>query len=82
MIAPNAFKGNKTLKTVTLGKYIRTIGKKAFASCPKLTTVKGGAGAFKGIHKKASVKVLAKVLKTYTELLPKKGLPKTVKVKK
>ena len=160
-IAPNAFKGNKTLKTVTLGKYIRTIGKKAFASCPKLTTVKGGAavkkidsnafsgdaklktlpafnklesiganafkgckalakvtlgknvnaigknafngcaalktiimktvkltaknvgaGAFKGIHKKASVKVPAKVLKTYTELLPKKGLPKTVKVKK
>ena len=54
-IADNAFKGNKKLTTVTLGKNVKIIGKNAFASCAKLTTVKGGAavttikdGAFSG----------------------------------
>ena len=42
-IADKAFKGNKKLTTVTIGKNIKTIGKNAFASCAKLKTVKGGA---------------------------------------
>lgn len=61
-IADSAFKGNKKLTTVTIGKNIKTIGKNAFANCAKLKTVKGGAavttikdGAFSG----------CKVLKTF-----------------
>ena len=42
-IEANAFKGNKKLKTVTIGKNITTIGKGAFSGCTALTTVKGGA---------------------------------------
>ena len=76
MIAPNAFKGNKTLETVTLGKYIRTIGKNAFASCPKLTTVKSSAGAFKGIASRPTIKCPSGKKSTYKTLLVKKGVPK------
>ena len=42
-IADKAFQKDKKLTTVTIGKYIRTIGKNAFAYCVKLKTVKGGA---------------------------------------
>ena len=43
-IEENAFSKTGTLKTVTIGKNVKTIGKNAFASCPALKTVKGGAG--------------------------------------
>lgn len=43
-IAPNAFKDNKNLKTISIGKNITSIGEKAFYRCTKLTTVKGCAG--------------------------------------
>ena len=53
-IKASAFKGRKKLKTVSIGKNVKTIGKNAFASCVKLKTVTGGAaltsigeGAFK-----------------------------------
>ena len=35
-IAANAFKGNKNLRTVTLGKNIVTLGKNAFSKCKAL----------------------------------------------
>lgn len=42
-IAEKAFKQNKKLKTVTIGKNVKILGKSAFASCIKLETVRGGA---------------------------------------
>ena len=41
-IANGAFKGDEKLKKLYIGKYVRSIGKEAFASCPALTTVEGG----------------------------------------
>ncbi len=38
-ISPRAFEGNTTLKTVTLGKGVKTIGNAAFRNCSALTTV-------------------------------------------
>ncbi len=42
-IAPNAFKGNKKLKTVKIGSNIKTIGARAFYGCTKLTKVTMGS---------------------------------------
>lgn len=39
-IAEGAFKGNKKITTVKLGKNVTTIGKEAFMNCTKLKTVK------------------------------------------
>ena len=66
LIGKNAFYGDKGLKSIKIQSL-------------KLTTV--GANAFKGINAKATIKVPKKKLKTYTKLLSKKGLPKTVKIK-
>ena len=41
-IKDSAFKGMKNLKTVSIGKNIKTIGKNAFKDCSSLTTVTGG----------------------------------------
>ena len=43
---------------------------------------KVGAKVFKGIYKKAVIKVPKAKLKAYTKLLKKKGQAKTVKIKK
>ena len=42
-IEANAFKNNKKITKVTIGKYVTTIGKNAFMGCTKLKTVKLGA---------------------------------------
>ena len=92
-IAAKAFKGNKTLTKVTIGKNIKTIGKQAFYNCKKLkkVTIKTtgltaktvGAKAFKGIAAKATIKVPAKKLSAYQKILKKKGITKkTQKIKK
>ena len=91
-IKASAFKGMKKLASVVVGKYVKTIGKSAFSKCAKLktitikttklTTKTVGANAFKGVYRKATVKVPAKKLKAYKTLLVKKGLPKTAKIKK
>ena len=67
-IADKAFYKNKKLKTVTIGKNVKTIGKSAFASCAKLKTVKGGAGivtikasAFKSCKKLTAITLNKKV---------------------
>lgn len=90
-IAANAFKKNKKLKKVTIGKNIEKIGKSAFQSCKKLKTIKiktnkltaktVGAKAFKGTARKAKVRVPKKKRKAYKKLLRKKGLSKKAKVK-
>lgn len=90
-IAKNAFRNNKKLTKVTIGKNIETIGKCAFYGCKKLkqitikttllTDKKVGSKAFKGIHKKAVFKVPKSKRKTYKSMLKKKGISKSVKIK-
>lgn len=61
-IADKAFKGNKKVTSVTIGKNVASIGKNAFDGCTKLTKVKAGAAvksigasAFSGCTKLATV---------------------------
>ncbi len=42
-IKKNAFKNNKYIKTVTIGKNVKTIGASAFSGCSKLKTIKIGS---------------------------------------
>lgn len=89
-IAAKAFKNNKKLKSVVIGKNIKKIGKQAFYGCKQLKKItvkstvlkKVGAKAFKGIHKKAVIKVPSKKYKKYKKVLKGKGQAKTVKIKK
>ena len=89
-IAAKAFRNNKKLKQVTIGKWVTAIGAKAFQNCSKLKTIriqavnlkKAGAGVWTGIHKKAAVKVPAKQFDRYKKLFKKMGLPKTAKLVK
>ena len=91
-IAANAFKNNKKLKKVVIGKNITKIGKKAFYGCSKLKniTVKTtkltkknvGSQAFKGIHKKAAFKVPKKKISSYRKVFRARGAAKTTKVTK
>ena len=90
-IGNNAFKGAKALAKFTLAKTVTSIGKNAFNGCAglktitvkteKLTNKNVGAGAFKGINKKATFKCPKKQLKNYKTLFVKKGAPKTCKFK-
>ncbi len=83
-IAPNALKYHDELKKVTIGKYVSKIGKKSFYGCKnlkiitiktkKLTSKSIGANAFKGIHKKAKIKVPKGMKKSYKKILKKKGV--------
>ena len=91
-IAANAFKNNKKLKKVVIGKNVTKIGKKAFYGCSKLKkiTVKTtkltkknvGRQAFKGIHKKAAFKVSKKKIRSYRKIFRARGAAKTTKVTK
>lgn len=66
------------------------IEKKAFAGCKKLKKIvikttklkKVGASCFKGIHKKAFIKVPKKCYKTYVKLLNGKGQKKSVRIRR
>ena len=88
-VAANALKGNKKVKTLTIGKNTVKIGKGAFQNCKNLKKIvikskklkKVGSNAFKGISKKAVVKVPKSKKKLYTKLLRASGLPKSVKIK-
>lgn len=76
--------------SATVGKNVTKIGPKAFNNCKKLKkiTINGtklksvGANAFKGIDKKASIKVPKSKLKAYKNLLKKKGQASGVKITK
>ena len=46
-IAANAFKGNTSLKSVSVGKNVTIIGTNAFYGCKKLSKVSGGIGIAK-----------------------------------
>lgn len=87
-IAKSALKGNKKLKSVVVGKNVKTIGEKAFYGCKSLKklTIKSkvlkkvGKNVFKGIHVKARIKVPKAKLKAYKKLLKKKGQGRNVKI--
>ncbi|MCM1499165.1 MAG: leucine-rich repeat domain-containing protein [Clostridium sp.] len=91
-IANKAFQKNTKLKTVTIGENVKTIGKEAFKQCKNLKNIKVKSkvvtkvnkNAFKGIHKKATIKLPkmpAKKLKKYKKKFASKGQAKTVKIK-
>ena len=88
-IANKAFKGQKKATTASIGANVESIGKLAFNGDSKLKKItvrsiilsKVGAKAFKGIQKKAVIKVPKKKLKVYKKLLKGKGQAKTVKIK-
>lgn len=93
-ISANAFKNCKTLKSVVIGKNIRTIGKKAFFGCKKLgkITFKGTKvpkikkQAFKKTKAKAKVfapkKMKKNALNRLKKNLKKAGLSKKAVYKK
>ena len=61
-ITANAMKNNKTVRSVTIGKQVKTIGKNAFYGCIKLAKVSGAqnvtkinSGAFSGCKKLTAV---------------------------
>ena len=79
------------LKKITIPASVKKIGKKAFYGCKKLKTItiktkklkskSVGTQAFKGIYKKAVVKVPKKQKKAYQKWLRKKGITKKMKIK-
>lgn len=89
-ISKNAFKNNKKLKKVTIGKNINKINTNTFYGCKNLKTItikstnlkSVGKNVFKGINPKAKIKVPAKKLKAYKKLLKNKGQKNTVKIVK
>lgn len=92
-VASQAFKGNKNLTNITIGRGITKIGNEAFAGCKNLKKITVTAGnlttirksAFKGINKKATITVKgAKKAKTTLIKKLKKssiGYVKTWKIK-
>ena len=64
-IADKAFYKNTKLRTITIGKNIKTIGRSAFYGCSRLQTVKGGAGV---VTLRDSAFGSCKVLKTFPTL--------------
>ena len=89
-IFPNAFKNNKKLKQVTIGKNVTKIGANAFSGDKSLKKItiksaklkKVGKRVFKGIHAKCKIKVPKKKLSAYKRLLKGKGQKAGVKITK
>ena len=89
-ISKNAFRNNKKLRQVTIGKNVTKIGANAFSGDKSLKKItikskslkKVGKNAFKGIHKNCKIKVPAKKLTAYKKLLKKKGQKASVKITK
>ena len=92
-VASQAFKGNKNLTNITIGRGITEIGNEAFSGCKNLKKITVTAGnlttirksAFKGINKKATITVKGtKKAKTALKKQLKKksvGYVKTWKIK-
>lgn len=112
-ITKNAFRNNKKVTKVKIGKNVKVIEDGAFSGCKKLNSVVTGAslskigknvfandknlkkidlrnskkiksvgsGTFKGISKKAIIKVPKRKMKAYKKLLKTGALAKSVKLK-
>ena len=91
-IGVKAFKNNKYLKKITVGKNIKTIGSQVFYNCKKLKVIKFrttqlkqkyiGSNAFKKMPSKMTVYVPKKQAKYYKKIFPKRGMSKSVRFKK
>ena len=91
-IGAKAFKNNKYLKKITVGKNIKTIGAQAFYNCKKLKVIKFrttqlkqkyiGSNAFKKTASKITVYVPKKQAKYYKKIFLKRGMSKSVKFRK
>jgi len=91
-IAASACEKMSKLAKVTIGKYVKNIGKKAFYNCKKLKTItiksssltssSVKADAFKKTYSKATVKVPSKKLAAYKKILVKRGISKKATFKK
>lgn len=87
-IDARAFQKNKYIKSVVLGKNVKTVSAKAFYGCSKLSkiSVKStelktvGSNALKGVKKNIRIEVPKKYYKAYKKLWSKKGA--TVKIVK
>lgn len=87
-VAANAFKGNKTVTKVEIGKNVASIGAGAFYGCTKLKNVtilstkitSVGKNAWKGIQSTATIKVAKSRLAAYQKLFKGKGQGKKVKI--
>lgn len=89
-VASKAFKNNKKIKSVTIGKNITKIGKEAFSGCKNLskitiksTTLKSvGKNTIKHINRKAVIKVPKKQYSKYKKLFNNKtGFKKSMKIR-
>ncbi|MBE5870244.1 MAG: hypothetical protein E7294_03135 [Lachnospiraceae bacterium] len=88
-VGKNAFGGCTALKSITIPEGVTTIGANAFKGNKSLKKIvikstvlkKVGKNAFKGIYKKATIKVPKKQKKAYQKLLKKKGQASGVKIK-
>lgn len=90
-IGNNAFKNQKKLRKVAIGKNVRVIGKRAFFNCKKLRTITikskmltkktVGAKAFRGIYARASVKVPKKKRTLYRKILRARGAGAQVRIR-
>ncbi|MCR5104366.1 MAG: leucine-rich repeat protein [Eubacterium sp.] len=86
----NAFRKCKKLSKVFVGKNVSSIGEKCFFGCNNLKTVTVktkrlktvGKNAFKGINRKAVIRVPKNYIDKYTKLVAKGKAPKGVKVTK
>jgi uncharacterized protein YjdB len=91
-IAANAFKNNKKITKIIIGKNITKIGKNAFYGASNLKTViikstsisSIGKNAFKNVKKTATIKLsgTASQRAKLKKLIQKSGIAKTVKIKK
>ena len=87
-IEKNAFRDNKKLQKLTIGKNVTSIGANACYNAKNLKNVvvkstvlkKAGKNAWKGIHKNCKIKVPKSKLKAYKKIFKKKGQKSTVKI--
>lgn len=83
-ISANAFKNNKKITHIVIGKNVQSIDSKAFYNCKnlksitvntkKLTSAKVNKNAFKGIKKTVKIKVIKSKYSKYRKLFILKGL--------
>ena len=89
-VSNKSFYGYKKLKTVKIGKNVKSIGKNAFSNCKKLKSVtilssvltKAGKNSFAKTNEKLVLKVPKKKLQAYKKIFKKAGLSKRVTWKK
>ena len=90
-IGKNAFKNNKSITRISIGKNIQVIGKNAFYKCKslktitiktaKLTSKSVKSNAFKGISSKAVFKVPKKSAAAYRKRIKSRGAGSKVRVR-